>query len=167
MTMQDDARPVIVAFDGSAAARAAALAAAALFRDRPLLIVSVWEPGLAMAAQTQPDALGMTYPLPSPEDIATVDRLQREHAAAIAEAGARLVRDLGATAEALPVAEGADVAETVAATAEQRDAAAVVVGSRGLGGVKSKLLGSTSRRLLHDSRRPVLVVRAPERDAAH
>lgn len=160
--MHDDARPVIVAFDGSAEARAAVLAAAGLFRDRPLLIVSVWEPGLAMAAQTYPDALGITYPAPSAEEVATVDRLQREHAAATAEAGAQLARGLGATAEALPVPDSADVAETVAATAEQRDAAAVVVGSRGLGGVKSKLLGSTSRRLLHDSRRPLLVVRAPE-----
>jgi nucleotide-binding universal stress UspA family protein len=162
--MLEDARPVIVAFDGSAESRSAVATAAGLFRDRPLLIVSVWEPGLAMAAQTHPDALGMTYPLPSAEDIATVDRLQREHATATAEAGARLARDRGATAEALPVAESADVAEAVAATAEQRDAAALVVGSRGLGGVKSKLLGSTSRRLLHDSRRPVLVVRAPERE---
>lgn len=153
---------MIVAFDGSAEARAAVLAAAGLFRDRPLLIVSVWEPGLAMAAQTYPDALGITYPAPSAEEVATVDRLQREHAAATAEAGAQLARGLGATAEALPVPDSADVAETVAATAEQRDAAAVVVGSRGLGGVKSKLLGSTSRRLLHDSRRPLLVVRAPE-----
>jgi nucleotide-binding universal stress UspA family protein len=162
--MPDDARPVLVAFDGSAEARAAVLAAAALFRDRPLVIVSVWEPGLAMAAQTYPDALGMTYPLPAADEIATVDRLQREHAAAIAEAGAHLARDRGATAEALPVAEGVNVADTVAATAEQRDAAALVVGSRGLGGVRSRLLGSTSRRLLHDSRRPVLVVRAPEHE---
>jgi nucleotide-binding universal stress UspA family protein len=160
--MNEDARPVLVAFDGSAEAQAAVTAAATLFGDRPLVIVSVWEPGLAIAAQTYPDALGMTSPAPSAEEVATVDRLQREHAAATAEAGARIARGLGATAEALPVPDTVDVAETVAATAEQRDAAALVVGSRGLGGVKSKLLGSTSRRLLHDSRRPLLVVRAPE-----
>jgi nucleotide-binding universal stress UspA family protein len=33
------------------------------------------------------------------------------------------------------------------------------VGSRGLGAVKARLLGSTTRRLLHESHRPVLVVR--------
>ena len=36
-----------------------------------------------------------------------------------------------------------------------------MIGSRGLGGVRS-LFGSTSRTLLHESDRPVLVVRAPE-----
>jgi nucleotide-binding universal stress UspA family protein len=58
--------------------------------------------------------------------------------------------------------EGVNVAETLIAIAEERDAAAIVVGSRGLGAVKSRLLGSTSRKVLHDTRRPVLVVRAPE-----
>jgi nucleotide-binding universal stress UspA family protein len=37
----------------------------------------------------------------------------------------------------------------------------MVVGSRGLGGIKARLLGSTSRKLLQHTRRPVLVVRAP------
>jgi nucleotide-binding universal stress UspA family protein len=37
-----------------------------------------------------------------------------------------------------------------------------VVGSRGLGGIKARVLGSTSRKLLHDTHRPVLVVRTPE-----
>jgi nucleotide-binding universal stress UspA family protein len=53
------------------------------------------------------------------------------------------------------------VADTIAAIAEQRDAAALVVGARGMGRVKSAFVGSTSRRLLHDTRRPLLVVRAP------
>jgi nucleotide-binding universal stress UspA family protein len=57
------------------------------------------------------------------------------------------------------VADAADIAETIVATAAQRDAAAIVIGSRGLGRIRS-LLGSTSRRLLHDSDRPVLVVRS-------
>jgi nucleotide-binding universal stress UspA family protein len=160
--MHVDDRPVVVAFDGSAESRAAMTAAAALFRDRPLLVVSVWEHGLATATLTHPDAMGVTYPLPSVEEIATVDRIEREHAAATAEAGVQLARGAGASATALPVPDGGDVAETVGATAEQHGAAAIVVGSRGLGGVKAKLLGSTSRRLVHDSRVPVLVVRAPK-----
>jgi nucleotide-binding universal stress UspA family protein len=76
--------------------------------------------------------------------------------------GARLARGLGATADALPVPDEANVADTVVQIAEQRDACAVVVGSRGLGGFKRHLLGSTSQRLLRDAQRPVLVVRASE-----
>jgi nucleotide-binding universal stress UspA family protein len=77
-----------------------------------------------------------------------------------AQAGADEARRLGATVEALAVADSADVAETLASIAEDRDAVAVVVGSRGLGAIKARLLGSTSRKLLHDTQRPVLVVRA-------
>ena len=109
--------------------------------------------------QSVPDTTGVGYVPPSAEQVATVDRLQRDHAGATAEVGAKLAQNLGARAEALAAPDDADVAETVAAIAEQRDAAAIVVGSRGLGAVKSKLFGSTSRRLLHDGRRPVLVVR--------
>ena len=153
---------MVVAFDGSAESTAAVKTAARLFGDRRLLVVSVWEPGLATAVLTHPDALGVTYTLPSADEMAAVDRSQEEHAAASAEAGAHMARDLGATAEPLPVPDSGDVAETVAGIADQHDAAVVVVGTRGLGGVKSRLLGSTSKRLLHDCRRPVLIVRAGE-----
>ena len=54
------------------------------------------------------------------------------------------------------------VAETIVAVAEERDAGAVVVGSRGLGALKSRLFGSTSQDVLHRTNRPVLVVKAPE-----
>jgi nucleotide-binding universal stress UspA family protein len=160
--MSDDTRPVVVAFDASAEAQAAARAAATLFTSRLVVVVSVWEPGLAIAVTSAPDATGLAYPPPTPEQIEAIDRAQREHATSAAEAGARLVRELGGTAEALAVAESANVAETVAAIAEERDAAALVVGSRGLGAVKARLLGSTSRKLLEDTRRPVVIVRAPD-----
>jgi nucleotide-binding universal stress UspA family protein len=162
MTAAD--RPVIVAYDASPEGHAAVATAADLFRDRRLLVVSVWEPGMAMVVQSHPDAFGMTYAQPNPEEIATVDHLQAEHAQGTAEAGARLARDLGADAEAIPVAEGGSIADTLISVAEEHDAAALVVGSRGLGGLKSKLFGSTSRGLLNDAHRPVMVVRAPESD---
>ena len=153
--------PVVVAFDGSDESQAAVRAAATLFGDRPLVVVSVWEPALAYAMSPPPRA-GLNYPPPSPEEVATVDRLQREHAAGAAESGVRIARELGAQAEAVTVADAASVAETVRALAEERDAAAIVVGSRGLGRVKSSVLGSTSRKLLGGTRRPLLVVRADE-----
>jgi nucleotide-binding universal stress UspA family protein len=94
--------------------------------------------------------------------MAAVDRSQHDQAADLAEAGARLARELGATAEPYPIADEADVGATLAALAERLDACAVVIGSRGRGGLKAKLLGSASSELLRRSRRPVVVVRAAE-----
>jgi nucleotide-binding universal stress UspA family protein len=156
-----DVRPVLVAYDASAEAQAALREAVALFGQRPLIVASVWEPGLAAVTMT-PSAgeMGMGY-MPDPAEAAALDRAVSERAADVAEAGARLARELGATAEALSVPDSADVARTLIEIAEDRDARAIVVGSRGLGGIKARVLGSTSRKLLHDTHRPVLVVRTP------
>jgi nucleotide-binding universal stress UspA family protein len=154
-----DVRPVLLAYDGSAEAQAALREAVALFGQRPLIVASVWEPGLAMVTMMPPPGQpGMGY-MPDPEQLAAVDRAQSGHADNVAQDGARRARELGATAEALSVPDSANIAATLIAIAEQRDARAIVVGSRGLGGLKARMLGSTSRKLLHDTHRPVLVVR--------
>src|SRR5213082_2428272 len=46
--------PAVVAYDGSPAARAAVEAGATLFGERGVVVVSVWESGLAMAMATMP-----------------------------------------------------------------------------------------------------------------
>ena len=159
--MSTDARPAVVAFDGSAEARAAITSAVALFPGRPLVVVSVWEPGLALALAPTRDMTGIGYPPPSAAEVAALDDAQKNHAVEVADAGVALARELGATAEANPVADEAHVADTLAAVAERVDACAIIVGSRGLGGVRSRLFGSTSREVLQRSERPVLVVKAP------
>jgi nucleotide-binding universal stress UspA family protein len=159
--MSSDARPVVVAYDGSAEAQAAIRTAAGLFASRRMVIASVWEPGLAMAMAPATDPTGVGYFPPSGEQMAEVDRIQREHAVEVAGDGVRLAQELGAAAEPYPVADEVDVARTLAELAVQIDAGAIIVGSRGLGAVKSKLLGSTSAALLHHASTPVLVVRAP------
>src|SRR3954454_15813092 len=154
--------PILVAFDGSDTAQAAVEAAARLFPTHRLVVTRGWEPGLAAAMASATDMTGIGYVAPSPDEMATMDRAQRDHATDAAETGARLARELGATAVANPVADEGKIGETLSALAEQLDADAIVVGSRGLGRFKAGLFGSTSRDVLGQARRPVVVVRAPE-----
>jgi nucleotide-binding universal stress UspA family protein len=158
-----DSRPVIVAYDGSPEAEVAVREAVALFGGHPLVVLTVWEQGLATLAMAPSlGEAGMYYLPPDPAEVAAVDDAQKEHAVRVAEAGAQLARGLGASADPLPLAGELEIAETVAQVADERDACVIVVGSRGLGRVKRHLLGSTSQRLLRETQRPVLLVRAPE-----
>jgi nucleotide-binding universal stress UspA family protein len=161
--MAEDTRPVIVAFDGSPEAVEAVRRAAELFRDRTVVVVSVWEPALAISEGMLPVAGigGATYNPPSVDQMENIDHARDDHARAAAEAGARLASEAGAQAEALSVADESDVADSLLAVTEERDAVALVVGARRMGRLKSALLGSTSRRVLHEARCPVLVVRVP------
>jgi len=136
--MAADAHPAVVAFDGSEASEAAIRKAVELFGDRGLVVVSVWEPGLAYAMAPSYDPSGMGgYPLPSTEEVALLDEVQHDRATATAEAGARLARELGAAAEPHAEADRRRISDTISAVADERSACAIVVGSRGRGAIKS------------------------------
>ena len=159
--MPDDAAPIVVAYDGSEAASGAIRAAAELFPHRRIVIVTVWEPGLAMAMAQSRDPTGFSYSLPGVDELQAVDRAEHDHAADAAAQGVQIAAEAGAAAEACSLEDDSGVAKTIAAYAKGCGAAAVVVGSRGLGGLRARLYGSTSRGLLESAERPVMVVRAP------
>jgi nucleotide-binding universal stress UspA family protein len=157
-----DKRPVVVAFDGSPESEAGVRAGATLFAGHTLIVVTVWEPRLAFAVTPATgELLRLTSTTPN-RDMPMVVRAQHEHAVDTALAGVELARKLGATAVTHTVPNDVDVPGTVASVADSFDAAAVVVGSRGLRSLKSRLFGSTSSELIHRTSRPVVVARAPD-----
>jgi nucleotide-binding universal stress UspA family protein len=161
------ASPILIAYDGSEPARAAIREAGALFAPAPALVLTVWEPGLTQVMLT-PDPIGMggTMLPYDPAVARDIERANEEHAQQVAEDGARRAREAGLDAEALTAEDSLAPHDAIAAAAEEHDARAIVIGSRGLRGLKSKLLGSTSAHVLHHALRPVVVVRHPDDHSA-
>jgi nucleotide-binding universal stress UspA family protein len=155
-----DAAPILIAYDGSPAAREAVEQAGAIFAPRRATILTVWEPGLS-EFMLVPDATGMgTTMLPyDPSVVREVDRAGEDHARDIANDGQSLAQKAGLQAEALAVRDITNTADAIVEAAKERHAGAIVIGSRGLKGLRSKLLGSTSGEVLRKAGRPVVVVR--------
>jgi nucleotide-binding universal stress UspA family protein len=153
-----DTTPILVAYDGSPPAQAALARAAELFPGRAVVLVTVWEPGLA-AVVPDPGGIGGPATPVDLNEVAEVDNLMSKRAGGIAAEGAERASAAGLQPDPVAVEDAGNVAETITAIADDRDVAVVVVGSRGHSGLKARLLGSTSESILHHCRKPVLVVR--------
>jgi nucleotide-binding universal stress UspA family protein len=151
--------PVVIAYDGSPAARQAIVDSAKILRSRQVLVVTVWEEGLAYAAPATPVDAGMTLSPPvDPEAALELDRAVHEDAERVAHEGAALARSLGLDAEPIALPDERNVARTLLGLVRERNAVAIVTGSRGLTGIRARLEGSTSKSLLKHASCPVIVV---------
>lgn len=134
--------PVVVGIDGSEAAADALLAAIgeARLRGTSVVAVHVWDVPVG-------DFLDGYAP--------TGDAI-----AACAESARELVENAVAGIEGVETVlrESHAVGETLVEEAAERDAALLVVGSRGLGAVRGLVLGSVSGYCSRHARCPVLVV---------
>ena len=153
------AAPILIGYDGSDTARRAIREAAELFGSRQALVMTVWEPGLAYkvgAFTADPTSLGLE-PV-EPAAAQEVDDASKAHADRVAEDGAALAKSLGLQAQALAVADEGNVADAIVELAHNRGVAAIVVGSRGLSGLRARLEGSTSSAVAKHSTCPVVLV---------
>lgn len=148
---------ILLSYDGSADARAALDHAARVLPGARAVVVTVWTPQREYEGAHGP-GLGLAgLYAPEPE----VDAAREQAARACAEEGAELARKAGLDAEPRIRPRHDSVAHAILAAAADCEADAIVLGSRGLGGVKSFLLGSVSHGVLQQADRPVMVVPSP------
>src|ERR1700753_2079040 len=144
---------ILIAYDGSHDAQSAIEHAGSLMAGQPAIVVTVWEPYIQMLTR---------YPAPGAllagENVAEIDDACRQAADDKAEEGAAVARAHGLDASSPSLAREDSIAETLLAEADRVNAGAIVVGSRGLGGFGSVLLGSVSHALLQHADRPVVIV---------
>jgi nucleotide-binding universal stress UspA family protein len=91
--------------------------------------------------------------------IARLDETAQAECTALAQQGAQAATSRGARASAMGVLSETSVWGTILRVAEENDAAAIALGSRGRSEVQSLVLGSVSHAVLHHSDRPILVAR--------
>ena len=147
---------ILICYDGSTDAKEAIACGARMLRGQRATVLTVWSP-------FDTAALGLAGGV---EDMQESDEAGRLHAEQQAEAGARLAIELGFDAESRTVDRRTTIADAILGEADAVEATAILMGSRGLTGVKSLLLGSVSHAVIQHADRTVIVVPSPEVAAA-
>lgn len=142
---------VAVATDGSDSGRTAVLHAAdvAARYDAPLQIITAWEP-------TTYDSYGLAVPV----GFSSAGNINAEIEAAAQRTAQTAAEDARGAHPGLEVTTTVGQGRPIDVIAEASEGAAdLVVGARGRGDLRSLLLGSTSRAVLHVASCPVEIVR--------
>jgi len=149
---------ILIAYDGSPDAQAAIDRAGRLLAGEPATVLTVWEPFLDVMARTGA-GLGLA---PGAVDFEEIDRTYERSARERAAEGVEHATRAGLNAQPRTRTRHTTIAEAILAEAEEVGASAIIVGTRGLTGIKSLLLGSVSHAVLQHADLPVIVVPSPE-----
>jgi nucleotide-binding universal stress UspA family protein len=147
---------ILIAYDGSSDAQTAIQRAGELLKDETATVLTVWERFVDVVTRA-----GAGLPI-GELDYESLDRGYEEQARQRVEEGARLAEQAGLKAQPRVRAREHTIASTVLAEADEVSAAAIVLGTRGLTGLKSLLLGSVSHAIAQHAHIPVIVVPSPE-----
>ncbi len=144
--------PLLLCYDGSEDAKHAIESAGKLFAGRHALVVNVRRPIPALDTVAQ---LGATAGM---VNVVEVQRATAETNGHVADEGVRIAQQAGLDAEPVAVRSTRSVWETIVGVADRHDAATIVMGSRGLTGLRSMVLGSVSSAVVRHAGRPTLII---------
>jgi len=153
--------PLLICYDGSEDAKHAIERAGRLLGGAHALVVAVWQSAAALGGFAWSGAT------PSMVNFVELDRAAAEEGGRIAKEGVRIAQEVGLKPEPVSVEATGPIWKTILDMADRRDAAMIVMGSRGLTGVRSMLLGSVSSAVVQHADRPALVIRRPVARAQH
>jgi nucleotide-binding universal stress UspA family protein len=138
-------KPILVCYDGSEDAQAAVEFVSRLVPGRSVVVVSVWEPFLSLYTGYPGWPITDEEPMKANAERHAVEGCARARAGKL---------------EATPLVVEADdgVARAILDTADDEDAELIVMGTRGLTGLRSLLLGSVTHDVAQHARRPVAIV---------
>jgi nucleotide-binding universal stress UspA family protein len=147
-----DSRPLLIAYDGSSFAKEAiAESGRELQAGRRAIVLTVREPLEQVPFMS---TAGATI---DARTFAALQESGEKEASAVAEEGAELARSAGFEAEAR-VETGATPWERIVEVGEELEAGLIVIGSRGLTGLKRAVIGSVAASVAQHSGRNVLIV---------
>jgi nucleotide-binding universal stress UspA family protein len=149
---------LLICYDGSEDAQAAIGVAAELYGSAgagaEAEVLTVWD-GLAEVLVRTGGGVAA-----APLDFDAIDNESEQAAQLRSEEGAASARNSGLNARTRTAKSYGTIWETILGEADQTQADVIVLGSRGLTGLRSLLLGSVSRAVLEHADRPVIVVPA-------
>jgi nucleotide-binding universal stress UspA family protein len=151
---------ILLCYDGSADAQAAIDQAGLLMGGSEATVLVIWE--TVLETMTRHGSLAMGFGMVgSSSDDGDADAAIEKAAVDTAATGVRRAVAAGLVAQPKVVNRDDEIAAVVLAVAADLDADVIVLGTRGLGGVKSLMLGSVSNSVLHHADRSVMVVPSP------
>jgi nucleotide-binding universal stress UspA family protein len=146
---------ILVAFDGSEPSKRAldhAAKTAAMFKGELVIITVVPKAPFPILAEEG------SSPFRAQEYEVYQERMQESYRSSLERARADIIeRYPGLKYEAV-LLEGRP-STTIIEEAEKRDVNLIMMGSRGLGGITGWILGSTSRKVVDQCTKPILVVK--------
>lgn len=150
---------ILICYDGSADARAAIDRAGQLMPGSEATVLVIWE--TLVETMTRHGSLGVGGAMVGVYGDDGTDSALQKAALDTATDGAQRATAAGLVAQPRIVGRHDDIAADILAVADDADADVIVLGTRGLGSVKSLMLGSVSHAVLHHADRPVMIIPSP------